>query len=65
MTVTDFMPLLEDTGGNAPAYRAIYRKVACSEGSVDLDITFAPRFDSARAATRVKKSPPVRSAALS
>ena len=54
VTVTDFMPLLEDTGGDPPAYRAIYREVECIEGSVDLDVEFSPRFDYARATTRVE-----------
>ena len=54
VTVTDFMPLLEDTGGDAPTYRAIYRKVECIEGSVDLAVDFVPRFDYARTATRVE-----------
>jgi GH15 family glucan-1,4-alpha-glucosidase len=53
-TITDFMPLLGNTGGNAPTYRAIYRKVECIEGTVELGVEFAPRFDYARAETSVE-----------
>ena len=53
-TITDFMPLLENTGGNAPTYRAIYRKIECIEGTVELGVEFAPRFDYARAETPVE-----------
>ena len=53
-TITDFMPLLENTGGNAPMYRAIYRNVECIEGRVELAVEFAPRFDYARVETPVE-----------
>jgi GH15 family glucan-1,4-alpha-glucosidase len=52
--VTDFMPLLPDNDGNQPKVRGLYRKVACTEGSVDFTIEFDPRFDYARADSRVE-----------
>ena len=53
-TVTDFMPLSMGSEGNQPKVRALYRKVTGVEGTVDLDVTFAPAFDYARAETRVE-----------
>ena len=52
--VTDFMPLSEDSVGNQPKVRALYRKVTCMDGTVDFDVTFDPRFDYARAETTVE-----------
>ena len=48
MSVTDFMPVTED--GDART-RALYRKVDCDSGTVDVDVAFEPRFDYARAST--------------
>ncbi|EMA42396.1 glycoside hydrolase 15-like protein, partial [Halococcus morrhuae DSM 1307] len=52
--VTDFMPLSPDNDGNQPKVRGIYRNVTCTEGSVDLAVEFDPRFDYARADSRVE-----------
>ena len=49
--ITDFMPL---TGHPDPQHQAILRKVACLQGSVDLEIEFKPRFDYARAVPSVE-----------
>ena len=52
--VTDFMPLSPDNEGNQPKVRGLYRNVVCTEGSVDLAVEFDPRFDYARADSRVE-----------
>ena len=49
-TVTDFLPPASEV--DQPK-KVIYRKVACSEGTVDLDVEFEPRFDYARAETTI------------
>ncbi len=54
VTVTDFMPLSPNNDGNQPKVRALYRKVTGTGGRVDLDVTFSPAFDYARADTRVE-----------
>ena len=55
LTVTDFMPIVEDGGTEQPRIRALYRKVACTEGSVDVSVEFSPRFDYDRAATAIDR----------
>jgi GH15 family glucan-1,4-alpha-glucosidase len=52
--VTDFMPLSPNNDGNQPKVRGIYREVTCTDGSVDLTVEFDPRFDYARADSRVE-----------
>ncbi|WP_336364771.1 glycoside hydrolase family 15 protein [Halalkalicoccus salilacus] len=47
-TVTNFLPPAK--GVDQPK-RVLYRKVSCSDGTVDLEITFEPRFDYGRAET--------------
>ncbi len=54
VTVTDFMPVFETGTHEEPEFRAIYRQITCTDGSVDLDIEFRPRFDYARADTTVE-----------
>ncbi|WP_336345909.1 glycoside hydrolase family 15 protein [Halalkalicoccus ordinarius] len=49
-TVTDFLP---PTGEVDQPKKVIYRKVTCSEGTVDLEIEFEPRFDYGRAETAI------------
>ena len=49
-TVTDFLP---PAGRVDHPERVLCRKVACAEGTVDLEVEFAPRFDYARADTDV------------
>lgn len=53
-TVTDFMPLSAGNDGNQPKVRGLYREVACTDGSVDLEVAFEPRFDYARSETEVE-----------
>ena len=53
-TVTDFMPVVEERHTEEPQRRGIYRQVTCTEGSVEFDVEFAPRFDYARSETTVE-----------
>lgn len=55
-SVVDFMPIIEDDTGNgvASGNRTIYRQVTCERGTADIAVTFAPRFDYARAETTVE-----------
>jgi len=50
LTVTDFMPVTDD---GHTRQRALYRKVECRRGTVDVEVAFVPRFDYARAATTI------------
>ncbi|MEX2704697.1 MAG: HEAT repeat domain-containing protein [Candidatus Freyrarchaeum guaymaensis] len=51
-TLTDFMPVRESgEGGHA---QRIYRRVACTEGFVDLEVEFKPRFNYARSRTQIE-----------
>ena len=52
-TVTDFMPVVEEATVEQPRLRALYRKVTCTEGSVEMQVEFSPRFDYARSETTV------------
>ena len=49
-TLTDFMPVVSET--SLPP--TVLRRVECLEGTVEIDVTFAPRFDYARAETTVE-----------
>jgi GH15 family glucan-1,4-alpha-glucosidase len=51
--VTDFMPVRSQYPVATPE-EALYRKVTCVEGAVDLDCGFRPRFDYARGDTRLE-----------
>ena len=53
-TVTDFMPVRTDEGVDEAFQQSIYRRVVASEGTIDLEVTFEPRFDYARAETTLK-----------
>ena len=53
--VTDFMPVLDEDTTEEPRMRALYRKVNVTEGSVDLRVEFAPRFDYAREETKLER----------
>ncbi|MDF9745325.1 glycoside hydrolase family 15 protein [Natrinema salsiterrestre] len=46
-TVTDFMPVADATGTDDPP-PAVYRRLDCENGSLEVDITFDPRFDYGR-----------------
>lgn len=50
-TVTDFMPIIEEDSREQPRVRALYRKVTCTDGAVDLAVEFDPQLDYARAST--------------
>ena len=50
VSLTDFMPPLGATPDGVPE-RALYRGLACRDGTVDLGVTFEPRFDFARGST--------------
>lgn len=54
LTVTDFMPVIGENVAHEYPDRAIYRQVTCTGGSVDVDVTFRPRFDYARADTTLE-----------
>lgn len=54
-TLTDFMPVL--TGMQLPhTPHAIYRKLTCTEGPIQMGVEFDPRFDFGRAPTTVEPS---------
>ncbi|MFC4358283.1 glycoside hydrolase family 15 protein [Halobium salinum] len=53
VVVTDFMPVKNEYPAAVPE-RALYRKVTCVEGAMDLACEFRPRFDYARGETRLE-----------
>jgi len=50
-TLTDFLP---PAGRVDHSKKVIYRKVACSEGAVEMDIEYDPQFDYGRANTTIE-----------
>ena len=53
LELTDFMPVSTKVlSGHTPS--AIYRKATCTEGTIEVDVEFAPRFDYERAGTTVE-----------
>jgi GH15 family glucan-1,4-alpha-glucosidase len=50
LTVADFVPPIAD---DDHPHRALYRKVTCEEDPVEVEVTFRPRFDYARAETEL------------
>ncbi|QLG50593.1 glycoside hydrolase family 15 protein [Natrinema halophilum] len=46
-TVTDFMPV-DDATGSTDLPPAVYRKLDCETGPLELEVAFEPRFDYAR-----------------
>ncbi|HET7324381.1 MAG TPA: trehalase-like domain-containing protein, partial [Halococcus sp.] len=53
LELTDFMPVSTKVlSGHTPS--AIYRKATCTEGTIEVDVGFAPRFDYERAGTTVE-----------
>jgi len=52
-TVTDFLP---PAGRVDHPKKVLYRKVDCTEGTVDFDVAFEPRFDYARAETAMTET---------
>lgn len=57
LLLTDFMPLTGSIvgAGHPPAVPELYRLVQCVEGTVEVELEWSPRFDYARAATRVER----------
>lgn len=55
-TVTDFMPIIGKQHTVDVPKRALYRRVECTEGTLDIDVTFAPRFDYARTETTLESA---------
>ena len=55
MVLTDFMPMV---GGTELSHTtsAIYRKVVCTEGEVEFDAEFEPRFDYDRVGTTIERT---------
>ena len=53
LRVTDFMAVFIEGTTEEPDVRALYRQVTCTEGTVDVDIEYSPRFDYARAETTI------------
>jgi GH15 family glucan-1,4-alpha-glucosidase len=60
LSVTDFMPLQGDidgrNGSNAPP--EIHRILECSDGPVEVEVEWSPRFDYARQDTRIERADP-------
>jgi GH15 family glucan-1,4-alpha-glucosidase len=55
LELTDFMPVSTKVlSGHTPS--AIYRKATCTEGTIEVDVGFAPRFDYERAGTTVEET---------
>lgn len=57
LLLTDFMPLTGSIvgSGHPPATPELYRLVHCPEGTVEVEVEWSPRFDYARATTRVER----------
>ncbi|WP_435077008.1 glycoside hydrolase family 15 protein [Halococcus sp. AFM35] len=53
-TLTDFMPVIGEQQTLDVPEHALYRRVECEAGTVEMDVNFAPRFDYARAETAVE-----------
>ncbi|WP_254863611.1 glycoside hydrolase family 15 protein [Halovivax gelatinilyticus] len=54
--VTDFMPVREGEAPDERFQQSLYRKVEVLEGSVELGVEFAPRFDYGRAETTLERT---------
>lgn len=52
--LTDFMPLKGWDKVDKFSHQAIYRKITCDQGKIDIIVSFQPRFDYARAKTALK-----------
>lgn len=59
LTVTDWMPLEGSIIGacRVPTEPEIYRLVRCEAGEVEVEVEWSPRFDYARATTRIERTP--------
>jgi GH15 family glucan-1,4-alpha-glucosidase len=58
LTVTDFFPLSGEIHGrgDSEAPPEIHRLLRCEGGSVEVEVEWSPRFDYARASTRIHRS---------
>jgi len=54
VVLTDFMPVLSADPAAPFAEPWLFRRVTCLDGPVDVELTFEPRFDYARARTTVE-----------
>jgi len=54
LTLTDFMPLYPSDIVDEYLHYAIYRKISCDEGVVDLSLLFQPRFGYAGTSTEIE-----------
>ncbi|WP_255168054.1 glycoside hydrolase family 15 protein [Natrononativus amylolyticus] len=54
-TLTDFMPVTGADDEPAAGQRSLYRKLRCDSGTLTLEADFRPRFDYARAETRLER----------
>jgi len=52
--LTDFMPLKGWDKADKQSHQAIYRKLTCEEGRIEMNVDFQPCFDYARAKTVLK-----------
>lgn len=48
LTLTDFMTPVYEVGGMTGKPRSLFRKIECTDGEIQVDVLFAPRFDYAR-----------------
>lgn len=56
VTVTDFMPVPTDGQPNHLPYRALYRKLTCTSGPTELEVTATPRFEYAQHYPRLEST---------
>jgi GH15 family glucan-1,4-alpha-glucosidase len=56
VVVTDFMPPVYELTELTGKPRALFRKVECKEGTMDIEVRCTPRFDYARTPTRTTRS---------
>ena len=52
--LTDFMPIVRTPTEDQPLPPTLVRRFTCTDGAVDVDVEFCPRFDYARATTVVE-----------
>lgn len=54
LIITDFMPVKHVSKPYENTFPTLIRKVTCTRGQIELDIEFKPRFDYARAKTKLE-----------
>jgi GH15 family glucan-1,4-alpha-glucosidase len=55
-TLTDFMPVTGREYPEGTPERAVYRRISCDEGAVEVGVSFAPAFDYARQSPNLTRS---------